>query len=240
MRIDILTLFPSMFSPLSVSILGRARVNKLLNIKITNIRDFARDKHKTVDDTPYGGGAGMVIKSDLVFEALSTIKGKKRVILMTPTGKKLDDTLVKELSKEKHLVIICGHYEGIDERISSVVDDEISIGDYVLTGGEIPAMTLIDSIARFIPGILGHTASSKDESFSVGLLEYPQYTRPEELKKMTVPDVLLSGHHEKIVKWRKSQSVVRTFIKRPDMLVNAVINRTEREALEALFTGNSV
>ena len=219
MKFDVLTLFPEMFEILNQSIIGKAIEKKLININLINIRDFSKDKHKKVDDTPYGGGAGMVMKPDVVYDAYKSINDKNaKVIYMSPQGKELNQKKVEELSKESHLIILCGHYEGIDQRvIDKIVDEEISIGDYVLTGGEIPAMVLIDSVSRYVKGVLKEE-SIKEESFSNGLLEYPQYTRPEEFEGMKVPEVLLSGHHENIDKWRKEKSLEITKKKRPDIL----------------------
>ncbi len=226
MKFDVLTLFPEMFAPIKQSILGRAIENKLIDINLINIRDFSENKHKKVDDTPYGGGAGMVMMPDVVYRAYQSIAGKSnkgkaggaKVIYMTPQGKKLNQKKVEDLSKESHLIILCGHYEGIDQRvIDKIVDEEISIGDYVLTGGEIPAMVLMDSVSRYVEGVLNED-SINEESFSNGLLEYPQYTRPEEFEGMKVPEVLLSGHHENIEKWRKEKSYEITKMKRPDLL----------------------
>ena len=219
MKFDVLTLFPEMFEILNQSIIGKAIEKKLININLINIRDFSKDKHKKVDDTPYGGGAGMVMKPDVVYDAYKSINDKNaKVIYMSPQGKELNQKKVEELSKESHLIILCGHYEGIDQRVlDKIVDEEISIGDYVLTGGEIPAMVLIDSVSRYVKGVLKEE-SIKEESFSNGLLEYPQYTRPEEFEGMKVPEVLLSGHHENIDKWRKEKSLEITKKKRPDIL----------------------
>ena len=219
MKFDVLTLFPEMFEILNQSIIGKAIEKKLIDINLINIRDFSKDKHKKVDDTPYGGGAGMVMKPDVVYDAYKSINDKNaKVIYMSPQGKELNQKKVEELSKESHLIILCGHYEGIDQRVlDKIVDEEISIGDYVLTGGEIPAMVLIDSVSRYVKGVLKEE-SIKEESFSNGLLEYPQYTRPEEFEGMKVPEVLLSGHHENIDKWRKEKSLEITKKKRPDIL----------------------
>ncbi len=221
MKFDVLTLFPEMFSSLKQSIIGRAEEKKLIDINLINIRDFSKDKHKKVDDTPYGGGAGMVMQADVVYDAYNSIKDKDaRVVYMSPQGKVLNQQKVVELSKEKHLIILCGHYEGIDQRvIDKIVDEEISIGDYVLTGGEIPAMALIDSVSRYVEGVLSE-GSTDEESFSQGLLEYPQYTRPEIFEGMKVPEVLLSGHHENIKKWRQEQAIMVTQKKRPELLKN--------------------
>lgn len=220
MKFDVLTLFPDMFSSLGESIIGRARENKLIEINLINIRDFSKDKHKKVDDTPYGGGAGMVIRSDVVYDAYNSIKNKDaKVIYMSPKGKVLNQEKVKQLSNQKHLIIICGHYEGIDQRVlDEIVDEEISIGDYVLTGGELPAMVLIDSVSRYVKGVLNDESTS-EESFSNNLLlEYPQYTRPEEFRGKKVPEVLISGHHENIKKWREEKSIEITRNNRPDLL----------------------
>ena len=219
MKFDVLTLFPDMFSSLGESIIGRARENKLIEINLINIRDFSKDKHKKVDDTPYGGGAGMVIRPDVVYDAYNSIKNKDaKVIYMSPKGKVLNQEKVKQLSNQKHLIIICGHYEGIDQRVlDEIVDEEISIGDYVLTGGELPAMVLIDSVSRYVKGVLNDESTS-EESFSNNLLEYPQYTRPEEFRGKKVPEVLISGHHKNIKKWREEKSIEITRNNRPDLL----------------------
>lgn len=221
MKFDILTLFPEMFENLKQSIIGRAIEKNIININLINIRDFSKDKHKKVDDTSYGGGAGMVMKPDVVYSAYNSIKDKNaRVIYMSPQGKTLNQEKVEELSKEEHLVILCGHYEGIDQRVlDKIVDEEISIGDYVLTGGELPAMVLIDSVSRYVEGVLKED-SIKEESFSNGLLEYPQYTRPEVFEGEKVPEILLSGHHENISKWRKEKSLEITKKKRPELIKN--------------------
>ena len=194
MLFDVLTLFPEMFEPIKTSIIGRAQEKKIININIINIRDFSKDKHKKVDDTPYGGGAGMVIRPDVVYDAYNSIKNREnaKVIYLSPQGKKLNQKKVVNLSKEEHLILLCGHYEGIDQRVlDEIVDEEISIGDYVLTGGELPSMVLIDSISRYVQGVLTEN-SIKEESFSNGMLEYPQYTRPETFMGRKVPDVLIS------------------------------------------------
>mgnify|MGYP004498487729 FL=1 len=220
MKFDVLTLFPEMFDTLNQSIIGRAREKNLIDINFINIRDFSKDKHKKVDDTPYGGGAGMVMKADVVYDAYNSIQDKEnaKVIYMTPQGKTLNQKMVESLSKENHLIILCGHYEGIDQRvIDKIVDEEISIGDYVLTGGEIPAMVLIDSVSRYNEGVLS-TESIDEESFSNGLLEYPQYTRPEVFEGEKVPEILLSGNHQNIAKWRQEKSIEITKQKRPDLL----------------------
>ena len=219
MKFDVLTLFPEMFSSLEQSIIGRAVENEQISINLINIRDFSTDKHKKVDDTPYGGGAGMVMMPDVVYRAYESLNNKTaKVIYMSPKGKTLNQEKVEELSKENHLIILCGHYEGIDQRVlDKIVDEEISIGDYVLTGGEIPAMVLIDSVSRYVKGVLKED-SIKEESFSNGLLEYPQYTRPEIFQGERVPEVLLSGNHQEIDKWRKEKSLEITKKNRPDLL----------------------
>ena len=219
MKFDVLTLFPEMFKSLDESIIGRAKEKGLIEINLINIRDFSKNKHKKVDDTPYGGGAGMVLMPDVVYDAYSSVKDENaKVIYLSPQGKVLNQNKVKELSKENHLILLCGHYEGIDQRVlDEIVDEEISIGDYVLTGGELPAMVLIDSVSRYVEGVLSED-STKEESFSNNLLEYPQYTRPEEFKGRKVPEVLISGHHENIKKWREQKSLEVTKQKRPDLL----------------------
>ena len=219
MKFDVLTLFPEMFEAVKQSILGKAIEKGLININLVNIRDFSKNKHKKVDDTPYGGGAGMVIRPDVVYDAYKSVCDEDaKVVYLTPQGKTLNQKMVEDLSKEKHLILLCGHYEGIDQRvIDKIVDEEISIGDYVLTGGEIPAMVLIDSVSRYTQGVLSQE-SIKEESFSKGMLEYPQYTRPEIFEGEKVPEVLLSGHHGNIDNWRKEQSIKITKQKRPDLL----------------------
>ena len=229
MKFDILTLFPEMFEPINQSILGRAQEKNIIDVNVINIRDFSENKHKKVDDTPYGGGAGMVIMPDVVYRAYNSIDNieNAKVIYMSPQGQTLNQTKVESLAKEEHLIILCGHYEGIDQRVlDKIVDEEISIGDYVLTGGEIPAMALIDSVSRYVDGVLTGE-SIKEESFSQGLLEYPQYTRPEVFEGVKVPEILLSGHHENIDKWRKEQSIHITKNKRPDLLKNYPLSKKE-------------
>ncbi len=221
-KFDCLTLFPEMFNALKESIIGRAIENENIELNLINIRDFSKDKHKKVDDTPYGGGAGMVMKADVVYEAFKSIKQneaeKPKVIYMSPQGKTLNQKKVEELSEEKHLIILCGHYEGVDQRvIDRIVDEEISIGDYVLTGGELPAMVLIDSVSRYAEGVI-NKESIEEESFTNGILEYPQFTRPEVFEGVKVPEVLLSGNHQNIDKWRKEEALKITKIKRPDLL----------------------
>jgi len=224
MKIDILTLFPDMFiSPFNESIIKRARERELVTININNIRD-------------YGGGAGMVMKPDVLSRAIDAVSQEDgHVIYMSPRGKYLTQSKAAELARVQNLVILCGHYEGIDERVLNRVDEEISIGDYVLTGGEIPAMVLVDAVVRLIPGVLGDDESSVDESFSDGLLEYPQYTRPAEFEEQTVPEVLLSGHHENIRLWRKRQSLMRTLLTRPELLLARDFSDEEKVLLEDII-----
>ena len=219
MKFDVLTLFPEMFNCLNQSIIGKAVEKELIDINLVNIRDFSNNKHKKVDDTPYGGGSGMVMMPDVVYRAFQSVKSEKaKVIYMSPQGKTLDQKKVEDLAKQEHLIILCGHYEGIDQRVlDKIVDEEVSIGDYVLTGGEIPAMVLIDSVSRYVKGVLNED-SIKEESFSNGLLEYPQYTRPENFEGEKVPEILLSGNHQNIDKWRKEKSLEITKKKRPDLL----------------------
>ena len=235
MRFDVLTLFPEMFEVLNQSIIGRAKEKGLINVNLINIRDFSNNKHKKVDDTPYGGGAGMVMQPDVVYDAYKSVKDEKaKVIYMSPQGKKLDQKKVEELSKQEHLILLCGHYEGIDQRVlDKIVDEEISIGDYVLTGGELPAMVLIDSVSRYVEGVLKDD-STKEESFSQGLLEYPQYTRPEVFEGQQVPEVLLSGHHENIDKWRRKQSLKITLNKRPDLLETIELSDEDKKVLKEI------
>ena len=222
MRFDVLTLFPEMFAPVKESILGRALDNNLIELNLINFREFSTDKSKHVDDTPYGGGAGMVIKPEPVYDAYKSIveglESKPKVIYLSPKGKVFNQQIARDLAKEEHLILLCGHYEGIDQRvIDEIVDEEISIGDYVLTGGELPAMVLIDAISRNVGGVIKEE-SVEDESFSEGLLEYPQYTRPEVFMGRRVPEVLLSGHHANIANWRREQSIEITRKKRPDLI----------------------
>jgi tRNA (guanine37-N1)-methyltransferase len=224
LRVDVLTLFPGAFvGPLDVSIIKRAREDGLLELQVHDIREHALDRHRSVDDTPFGGGQGMVMRIDVLDRALEHVQSlanqRGLVVFLSPQGEKLDDTLVRELATNERLVLVCGRYEGVDERfVEHCVDREISIGDYILTGGELPAMVLIDAVARHIPGALGDETSPEEESFVDGLLEHPQYTRPAEYKGWTVPEILLSGHHAKIEKWKKEQREVRTRERRPDLL----------------------
>jgi tRNA (guanine37-N1)-methyltransferase len=221
MKIDVLTLFPAMFAgPLDESIVKRARDAGLLDLKIHNLRDWTHDRHKTVDDRPFGGGPGMLLKPEPLFEAIESLKRKKtRVILLSPAGRKFDQAIARELAEQEDLLLVTGHYEGFDERVrEGLADDELSIGDYVLTNGALPAMVVIDAVTRLLPGALGDDESSHDESFSHGLLEYPQYTRPAEFRGMKVPDVLVSGNHAEIEKWRREQAKLRTKEQRPDLM----------------------
>jgi len=224
MNFHILTLFPDMvMAGLNTSIIGRAMEKELLSVQAINIRDYAGNKHWKVDDYPYGGGAGMLMQAEPVYGAYKaveeTLRDKPRVIYLSPQGERFSQLMAEELSTEKEVVLLCGHYEGIDERVlEEIVTDYVSIGDYVLTGGELPAMVMVDTISRLIPGVLSNNASTEFESFQDNLLEYPQYTRPEEWRGKKVPEVLLSGHHANIEKWRKEQAILRTRERRPDML----------------------
>ena len=236
MKFDVLTLFPEMFEPMKQSIIGRAIEKGLLEINLINIRDFSKDKHKKVDDTVYGGGAGMLMKPDVVYDSFKSVKSEKsKVIYLTPQGKKLCQNKVEELAKSEHLILLCGHYEGIDQRvIDKIVDEEISIGDYVLTGGEIPAMVLIDSVSRYIEGVITGESTSEESFSGSGLLEYPQYTRPEEFEGMKVPEVLQSGHHENINKWRRKEAIRITYQKRPDLLEKVNLTDAEKKFIKEL------
>ncbi len=223
MRFDILTIFPGMFrGPLEESILKRAQEKKLVEIAVHDLRKWARDKHNTTDDRPFGGGPGMLMKPEPIFEAVEDLKRDAptaRVVLLTPQGRKFSQQVAQELAQQKHLALVCGHYEGVDERVrTALVDDEISIGDYVLTNGALAAIVVVDAVARLVPGVLGHADSAKDESFTGGGLEYPQYTRPAEFRGMKVPEVLVSGDHAAIARWRAEQSRQRTRERRPDLL----------------------
>lgn len=240
MIFHVLTLFPDFFSsPLKQSIIGRAIERGILKVALHNIRDYAKDKHRTVDDTPYGGGAGMVLKVEPVVDCLEAVRKKTTkertlTILTTPQGVTLRQPLVERLSGYEELIILCGRYEGIDERIRAFVDMEVSIGDYILTGGEIAALVIIDSVGRLVHGVVGEADSLKTESFSEGLLEYPQYTRPPEFRGMKVPEVLLSGHHEEIRKWRRKESLKRTLERRPDLLERAELTEEDRKLIKEL------
>ena len=221
MKIDVLTLFPGMFpGPLDESIIKRACESGRLQLGVHDLRDYTHDRHRTVDDRPFGGGPGMLLKPEPLFEAVESLRGEKtRVILTSPAGRPFRQEIARELAGEKHVLLICGSYEGFDERVrQSLADDEISIGDYVLTNGALPAMVIVDAVTRLLPGVLGDDESSQDESFSGCLLEYPQYTRPAEFRGMNVPEVLLSGDHAAIEKWRREQATVQTRQRRPDLL----------------------
>ncbi|HGA2166265.1 TPA: tRNA (guanosine(37)-N1)-methyltransferase TrmD [Streptococcus agalactiae] len=236
MKIDILTLFPEMFAPLEHSIVGKAKERGLLEINYHNFRENA-EKSRHVDDEPYGGGQGMLLRAQPIFDTIDKIDAQKaRVILLDPAGRTFDQDFAEELSKEDELIFICGHYEGYDERIKSLVTDEVSLGDFVLTGGELAAMTMVDVTVRLIPEVIGKETSHQDDSFSSGLLEYPQYTRPYDYLGMTVPDVLMSGHHENIRKWRLEQSLRKTLERRPDLLENYAMTDEERLILEKIKT----
>ena len=243
MNFYVLTLFPDMIeNAMKESIFGRAMEKKILSLKTVNIRDFTNDKHKHVDDYPYGGGAGMVMQAEPVYNAYQSVldeitdkEKKPRVIYLTPQGKVFDQKMSEELAQEENLIFLRGHYEGIDERVlEMIVTDNVSIGDYVLTGGELPAMVMMDSISRNIPGVLNNEVSAEFESFHDNLLEYPQYTRPEEFMGKKVPDVLLSGHHANIEKWRREQSLIRTYERRPDLLENAELSKKDIAFLKTL------
>ncbi len=244
MRIDILTLFPQMFeSPLGSAIFKRAEDRKLVTVKASNIRDYTHDKHHTADDYPYGGGAGMVLKPEPIFEAVEAVKaeipdgglGSLPISLLTPQGRPFSQQIAKELSEYQRLVLICGHYEGVDERVREhLATDEISIGDYVLSGGELAAMIVADAVVRLVPGVLGSADSQAEESHTDGLLEYPQYTRPPVYRGWSVPEVLLSGNHAEIAKWNREQSIIRTAGRRPELLDKANLNSRERRIARGL------
>ncbi len=239
MIIDILTIFPEMFgSVFSASILGRAQEQGLLDIRLTDIRPYSASKHRNTDDYPFGGGAGMVMMAQPIMDAVADVSAAHpdaRRIYLGPRGKRLTTALARELALENELILLCGHYEGVDQRaLDACVDEEISIGDYILTGGELAAMVLIDCVARFIPGVLGSAESPEEESFSDGLLEYPQYTRPRELNGLAVPDVLLSGDHAKIRAWRRRESLAATFRFRPDLLEKADLSPSDLKILKEL------
>lgn len=234
MKISILTLFPEMFSIFDHSIIGRARENKLIDLELLNIRDYTLNKHKKVDDYPYGGGAGMVMAPQPIVDCIRKAKesNKGKVIFLGPRGKTFNQETAKELSSEEGLIFLCGHYEGIDERSYKYIDMEISLGDFVLTGGEMAAIPVIDSVLRLIPGVLGKEESFMEESFYNGLLEYPQYTRPEEFEGEKVPEILLSGHHENIRKWRRLQSLNITKRNRPDLYKNIILTKEDKKILK--------
>jgi len=238
-RVNILTIFPEMFeSFFSSSILGRAREQGLIDIRTTDIRPYSKSKHHNTDDYPFGGGAGMVMMAQPILDAMAAVRAEypsARRIYLGPRGKKLTTSLARELAQEKELVLLCGHYEGVDQRaLDTCVDEEISIGDYILTGGETAAMVLVDCVARFIPGVLGSADSPEEESFSDGLLEYPQYTRPRDLNGMQVPEVLLNGDHAKIRSWRRRESLKATLKHRPDLLETAPLDEKDRKMLDEI------
>lgn len=241
MKIDILTLFPEMFTgPFDYSMIKRAREAEIVEIQLWNIRDFAQDKHRMTDDYPYGGGAGMVMKPEPIVYGLQHVCAKRadlerETVLMSPQGQVFSQDIARELARKEHLVLICGHYEGVDERVYEYIDREISIGDYVLTGGELPAMVVVDVVCRLLPGVLGSgPAAALDDSIAHGLLEYPQYTRPREFAGRAVPEILLSGHHAKIEAWRRKESLRRTLLKRPDLLEKADLQEEDFRLLEEI------
>jgi tRNA (guanine37-N1)-methyltransferase len=239
MRFDILTLFPGMFSsPFQESILGRAIQKDLMDIRIINVRDFALDKHQVVDDTPYGGGQGMVMKVEPIARAVAWAKSEDPsawTIYLTPQGKPFDQEKARDLSSRPHLILLCGRYEGVDERVRELcINEEISIGDYVLTGGELAAMVMIDAVSRLLPGVLGSAQSAEDDSFTNALLEYPQYTRPVDFEGRRVPEILLSGNHAAISLWRRKEALKRTALRRPDLLAKARLTRKDEELLEEI------
>lgn len=235
MKVDILTIFPSMFDSLNQSIVGKAQEKGLLELHTHDFRENASNKQRHVDDMPYGGGQGMLLMPQPIYDTMDKIPHEKaRVILLDPAGKRYNQKMAEELAREEHLIFICGHYEGYDERIKDLVTDEISLGDFVLTGGEVAATVIVDSVVRLLPGALGKAASHEDDSFSSGLLEYPQYTRPEEFRGKKVPSVLMSGHHENIRKWRLTESLKKTLARRPDLLGQYETNAEEEEILKQL------
>lgn len=237
MIVDVLTLFPEfIYGIYNWSIIGRAVEMNIVEINTINIRDFSKNKHKKVDDYPYGGGPGMVMSPEPIYDAISSVRRQdSKVIYLSPQGKKLNQKILNNLSKESHLILLCGHYEGIDNRIiENYIDEEISIGDYVLTGGELPAMVLIDGITRLLPGVLSSEDSYLDESHYDGILEHPQYTRPRVFNNISVPEILLSGHHKKIVDWRRYESLKATLIKRPDLLKDLNLSKDEVDHIEQI------
>ncbi|MBA1434720.1 tRNA (guanosine(37)-N1)-methyltransferase TrmD [Bombilactobacillus bombi] len=240
MKIDVLTLFPKMFTALDESLLGKAQQKGILKIDVCDFRKYSTDKHHHVDDTPYGGGAGMLLAPPPIYRAMDQINQEdpnfKRVILLDPAGQKFNQKVAQDLAQEQHLVFICGHYEGFDARIEKLATDRLSIGDFVITGGEMASMLMIDALARFIPGVLGNETSAYSDSFSAGLLEYPQYTRPAEYRGLKVPDVLLSGNHQKIAQWRRQEALKKTYLQRPDLLQKAPLTEADRQYLAQLLT----
>ncbi len=241
MLFRVLTIFPEMFAgSLENSILKRAQEKGLLRVELIDIRDFSADKHLKVDDYPFGGGAGMLMKPEPFFDCFDSldIQSGNRVILMSPRGKTFTQQMAGDLSKESEITLICGHYEGIDERVKYLITDEISLGDFILTGGEIAAIAIIDSVGRLLPGAVGDADSLQEESFNHGLLEYPHYTRPRNFKGMDVPDILLSGNHQEIMRWRRSQAIARTFFCRPDLLVDMDWDEDDRNTLDQILVAN--
>ena len=239
MRIDIITIFPEAFTPLEVSIVGRARERGVLEVHVHDLRDYTADRHRQVDDTPYGGGPGMVLKPEPFFAAVEAIRketqGGPRILLPSPQGRPLTQAVLREFSREPLLLILCGHYEGIDERVAEGLGaEEISVGDYVLSGGELPAMVIVDGVARLVPGVVGDEQSVAAESFSGGLLDFPHYTRPPEFRRMRVPEVLLSGHHDAIRRWRRKEQLRRTRRRRPDLLKRETLSDEDRRLLEEI------
>lgn len=235
MKVDILTIFPNMFDSLNQSIVGKAQEKGLLELHTHDFRENASNKQRHVDDMPYGGGQGMLLMPQPIYDTMDNIPHENaRVILLDPAGKRYNQKMAEELAQEEHLIFICGHYEGYDERIKDLVTDEISLGDFVLTGGEVAATVIVDSVVRLLPGALGKAASHEDDSFSSGLLEYPQYTRPEDFRGKKVPSVLMSGHHENIRKWRLTESLKKTLARRPDLLEQYETNAEEEEILKQL------
>lgn len=240
MVFDILTLFPEMFTgPFSASILKRAVDRGIIRINLINIRDYSPNRHRTVDDAPFGGGAGMVMGLEPIIRALEAVQQKREgktgpVILLCPQGERFTQALARELSREEHLVLICGHYEGVDERVRGYVTGEISIGDYVLTGGELAAMVVVDAVSRHLPGVLGEETAPATDSFADGLLEHPQYTRPRSFQGLEVPEVLLSGHHARIARWRREEALIRTLVRRPELLETARLDAADWQFLREL------
>ncbi|KRL68406.1 tRNA (guanosine(37)-N1)-methyltransferase TrmD [Companilactobacillus versmoldensis] len=240
MDISILSIFPKMFDALNESLIGKAQEKGLLNLDVLDFRDFTTNKQHHVDDSPYGGGAGMLLQAQPIYDAMSYLDeqkpGKKRVVLLDPAGKTFNTQMARSFAQEDHLVFICGHYEGFDERIKDLVTDSVSIGDYILTGGELPTMSMIDATMRFVPGVLGNNFSAEEESFSHGLLEYPQYTRPADFRGKKVPDVLISGDHEKIRIWRLKEAIKKTLRLRPDLLETIELTEEEQRLLNEIHS----
>ncbi|WP_214768598.1 MULTISPECIES: tRNA (guanosine(37)-N1)-methyltransferase TrmD [unclassified Exiguobacterium] len=236
MNIKVLTLFPDMFTALDHSIVGRAQEDARIHLEYINFRDYSTNRHGRVDDSPYGGGAGMLLTPQPVFDAVAALpKANRRIVAMTPTGQRFDQAVAEEWAQESELVFLCGHYEGFDQRIhDELVTDEVSLGDFVLTGGELAAMTMIDAVVRLLPDVLGKSASHEDDSFSTGLLEYPHYTRPADYNGLRVPDVLLSGNHAKIEQWRRQQALKRTLERRPDLLETAELSASDLKYLQSI------